>query len=182
MYDICEHKHSFAAWAAARAASWRPCRFSVKQGRELIESLRLGQQSLRDLNQSPDKLPAPEDFDGCHYRWRSQILFRSEKMALKGMTHGVAAKLINVYWKSMFVCGGEQDHPTVKVIHPPIDSLLLNGLAAHPNTRAKADWKSFHPWTGLSSARYEELIRKIRSAIPEGAPLWKIEEYWPGYR
>jgi hypothetical protein len=98
------------------------------------------------------------------------------------MSDGIAAKLLNVYLKAAFVCGGEHDQPRVKVIHPPIDRVLLIGLAGSPEMKSKTDWKRFHPWTDLDSERYQDLIGCIRAALPEGEPLWKIEEYWPGYQ
>lgn len=36
-YTIDEHRHRFAAWAASRAASVINCRFSVEQGKKILE-------------------------------------------------------------------------------------------------------------------------------------------------
>ncbi|MBE0440175.1 MAG: hypothetical protein IBX57_10550 [Gammaproteobacteria bacterium] len=36
-YSIEEHKHRFAAWAAARAANVNGCRFTVEQGKDILE-------------------------------------------------------------------------------------------------------------------------------------------------
>lgn len=179
MYDICEHKHRFATWAAARAASSKGCRFSVRQARDLIDEVRYQQLKLRDMLANADTLPSPEKFDQAHAEWRGQVRQAANGHGIE-MTHGVAAKLLNVYLKAAFVCGGEHDHPRVKVIHPPIDRLLLNGLATSPES--KKDWRRFHPWTGLDSQRYEELIGCIRDALPEGQALWRIEEHWRGYQ
>jgi hypothetical protein len=55
------------------------------------------------------------------------IWFFPETARLR-FTHGIAAKLVNVYLKSVFVCGGRHDHPRVRALHPPIDSLLLDAL------------------------------------------------------
>ncbi len=97
------------------------------------------------------------------------------------MTHGVAAKLINVYLKAAFVCGGLHDDTTVRVMHPPIDRLLLLELSHCPLTSPIADWRGFLPWTRLDSERYELLIGCIREALGEDEPLWKIEEHWRGF-
>ncbi len=88
------------------------------------------------------------------------------------MTHGVAAKLINVYLKAIFVCGGHHDHQRVRVLHPPIDRLLLRNLG----------WNNIGPWSHFESNTYEEVIDCIRKKIGTGQPVWKIEEYWPGFQ
>ena len=36
-YSIEEHKHRFAAWAAVRAANVNGCRFTVEQGKDILE-------------------------------------------------------------------------------------------------------------------------------------------------
>ena len=36
-YSIEEHKHRFAAWAAGRAANVNGCRFTVEQGKKILE-------------------------------------------------------------------------------------------------------------------------------------------------
>jgi hypothetical protein len=128
-----------------------------------------------------EELPDPGEFDQQHALWRRDVLSRASDQHLN-MTHGVAAKLINVYLKAVFVCGGHDDHPKVKAIHPPIDRLLLESLARCPKTRDITEWKSFHPWTRLDSNRYEALINLVRRALPNGEPLGKIEEYWQGYQ
>ena len=113
-YTIEEHKHRFAAWAASRAASVKGCRFSVEQGKAILERVQLNR-----LLPSPDNLPAPKSFDEVHREWRNQVISAAQELGLE-FTHGVAAKLINVYFKAAFVCGGYHNHVRVKAIHPPI--------------------------------------------------------------
>jgi hypothetical protein len=98
-------------------------------------------------------------------------------------THGVAAKLVNMYLKSRFVCGGHHVHTRVQSLHPPIDSVLLKGLArANVGGYAK-EWKlaATTRWSKFGSDDYEHVIALIRHSL-KGAPLWKIEEYWRGNR
>jgi hypothetical protein len=71
--------------------------------------------------------------------------------------------LLNVYLKVIFVCGGHHEHPKVVVVHPPVDSFLLSGLAAHPVMGPIAQWENY-VWSALKSTRYEELIAKMRVA------------------
>lgn len=123
-YTIEEHKHRFSAWAAGRAASVNGCRFSVEQAKEIIEAAGLNQ-----LLACPNNLPLPQDTDARHREWRNKVI-EAAKMLRLAFTHGVAAKLINIYLKAGFVCGGHHAHANVQALHPPIDSVLLDGLSA----------------------------------------------------
>lgn len=175
-YGIALHQHRFAAWAASRAASVRNQRFTVEQGRELLE--RSGfDQSLR----SPAQLPAPRLFDRSHEKWRRAIVDAASRQGLGNWTDGVAAKLINVYLKSRFVCGGCHDHERVRGLHPPIDSVLLTTLSEENVGGLRAVWMRAAKarWSKLDSAHYQEVIDAIRAAVG-GKPLWRIEEFWKG--
>lgn len=143
-------------------------------------SLGLGDSGTccNELLESPENLPKPDDFDTWHRVMRARIRGAAGR---NDVTDGVAAKLLSVYLKLTFVCGGYQEHPRVVVIHPPIDRLLLVGLARHEETRDVEAWTNFHPWSNLNSERYEKLIGCIRRVL-NGRPLWEIEKYWPGYQ
>jgi hypothetical protein len=52
----------------------------------------------------------------------------------------VAAKLINVYLKAVFVCGGQHSNKRVKSLHPPIDSQLLDELYNQNIGDLKREW------------------------------------------
>lgn len=96
-------------------------------------------------------------------------------------THGVAAKLLNVYLKSRFVCAGCHQNDRVAALHPPIDSVLLKALAdADVGGNAPA-WKKAArtTWSRFDSDDYEEVIHTMRASL-KGVPLWAIEEYWKG--
>ena len=97
-YTIEEHKHRFAAWAAGRAASVNGCRFSVEQAKTILETAGMNQ-----LLANPSNLPLPQDTDKSHREWRKEVTVAADKYGLN-FTHGVAAKLINIYLKSGFVC------------------------------------------------------------------------------
>lgn len=64
-YDIEEHKHRFAAWAAGRAASVKRCRFTVEQAKAIIEAV-----GLHRFIENPGTLPAPAAVDVQHRLWR----------------------------------------------------------------------------------------------------------------
>ena len=177
-YTIEEHKHRFAAWAAGRAASVNGCHFRVEQGKQILEAAK-----LKVLASAIDNLPQPNDFDTQHREWRNSIIQAAQQHQL-AFTHGVAAKLINVYLKSIFVCSGSHEDPRVKAIHPPIDSVLLDALYNQNIGGRRNEWQAARRvrWSRLNSEQYDNVISAIRVTIPKGNGLWQIEEYWQGFQ
>jgi hypothetical protein len=177
-YLIHEHKHKFSAWAASRAASVKNCRFSVQQGKAILEDAGLDQ-----LLVDPAKLPAPQDIDATHLEWRTAIVVAAKRQGLD-FKHGVAAKLINVYVKAGFVCGGHDTDPRVQALHPPIDSLLLRELYSKDVGGLGQEWSKAITirWSNFTSEQYERVIASIRSTLGANVPLWQIEKYWRGYQ
>lgn len=178
VYSIEEHRHRFAAWAAGRAANVNGCRFTVEQGKKLLEAA-----NLNTISKSINNLPPPNEFDDVHREWRNIVIKRAENLQLT-FTHGVAAKLINIYLKSIFVCGNSHIDPRVNAIHPPIDSLLLDSLYKQNIGGRSKDWQAARRirWSKLNSEQYEGLISAIQDTVSVSKGLWRIEEYWPGYR
>lgn len=176
-YAIEQHKHRFAAWAAGRAASVIGRRFSVEQAKGIIEAI-----GLQDLLVSPERLPLPGDIDEVHRAWREKAIGSAAADALS-ITHGVAAKLINVYLKAAFVCGGHHADERVGALHPPVDALLLDALGKGDLGGQGAAWRKARKlrWSNLDSGQYQDVIKAIRAAIP-GQPLWHVEEHWRGYQ
>lgn len=177
-YTLEEHRHRFGAWAASRAASVNGCRFSVESGRSLIEEAQINVAAL-----SPNDLPSEQNqFDLKHKEWRDKIIVLGKQQNIT-ISHGVAAKLINVYLKSMLVCAVDNSCQAVPYIHPPIDSLLLDELAEKDSIRFPAVWSKYVRirWSKLSSDEYQDLIDTIRLFM-DGKPLWAIEEYWRGFQ
>jgi len=172
-----QHRHRFAVWAAGRAASTKGCRFPVELGKDLLE--KAGLHRLAE----PKDLPEVADFDDRHLGWRNQMIAEACSRDLSSFTHGVAAKLINVYLKAMFVCGG-YDCDKVNALHPPIDSLLLTELAiSEQNGDLKKIWVSARRtrWSKFDGKTYEDVIRAIKRKV-DGRPLWDIEQYWRGHQ
>ena len=186
-YTIETHRHNYAAWAASRASSHsKTCKFKVAIGKMLLEHVRFGS----DITDA-DNLPTPKDLDDKHREWRESIiqLGNTQKFGKKNaktcqFTHGIAAKLINMYVKSVFVCGPQYDHDNVRNFHPPIDGILLKALednhddAEGPNIWAQLPEKR---WTEMDSDQYESTIECVRQQMGDN-PLWKIEENWRGYQ
>ena len=102
----------------------------------------------------------------------------------KTFTHGVAAKLINIYLKAGFVCGGQDNDPRVQALHPPIDRLLLEELYRNDIGGLRGEWGQARKirWSKFTSKQYETVIASIRSALGVNVPLWHIEKYWRGYQ
>ena len=162
-YTLARHRHNQAAWAAATAASVRGCRFSVAKGKAIIEAAGLADQVANP--------PSAEHLDEMHRTWRAAIIKAAEAHGVR-MTHGVAAKLINVYFKYQ---SADQ--------HPPIDAVLLKGLSDSNVGGFRAVWDEARRirWSKFSSANYEKVIHHARLAL-QGKPLWMIEEHWCGHQ
>ena len=177
-YSIEEHKHRYSAWAASRAASTITSRFSVLQGKRIIENIGLNQLIAR-----PELLPSPKTINAIHRRWREDAIRAAVDEGLEGFSHGVAAKLINVYFKGTFVCAGHDQHVNVAALHPPIDSVLLNALYKENVGELRDDWAIARGirWSKLNSDQYEHLIANITNVMGN-RPLWEIEEFWRGHQ
>jgi hypothetical protein len=177
-YTIKEHKHRFSSWAASRAASIKGCRFSVEIGKNIIEEC-----GLHEFIDNPSLLPEPQNIDSKHREWRKQVISSGKKYGIE-ITHGVAAKLINMYFKSALVCGGSHEDERVKALHPPIDSLILDSLIKNNIGGYKKEWRKFSRirWSKLNCQEYEDLIAKLRSCFGINNGFWHVENHWQGYR
>jgi hypothetical protein len=176
-YDIQEHKHRFAAWAAGRAASVKGCRFRVEQAKAIIDAA-----GLRQYIENPDALPSPANVDDQHRVWRQAVIGAASQMDMQ-FTHGVAAKLINIYFKAALVCGGDHQHNRIGCLHPPIDKVLLDELKRQNVGGLRREWRtaSSTGWSNFDSDQYQSVIDNIRTAFPN-APLWEVEGYWQGHQ
>lgn len=176
-YSIIEHKHRFASWAASRGAATSPlCRFEVEFGKMLLEK-----SALYKVAKSINNLPNSNDFTKKHKIWREEIIHIAKEHQ-KEFSHGVAAKLINLYLKSIFVCAENIHDKRIQAIHPPIDSILLEELYKKNIGNQKLAWNKARKtkWSKFNSKDYEEVIEAIELSTKEG--LWTIEKYWQGYQ
>jgi hypothetical protein len=177
-YSISEHEHRLAAWAAATAArASKNCRFSVEKGRGLLEEA--GLNAAFEIT----SLPAPTNFEKQHWTWRQRIEEVGRAQVHNDFTHGVAAKLINVYLKTRFINASSLHHPITNVLHPPIDAELLRALADKNVGNLQREWKKYKKigWSNFSSADYTNCINHVREVCRD-QPLWKIEYYWKGHQ
>lgn len=134
----------------------------------------------------------PDDFDTEHGIWCKTMIEEAKKhlnenISLdkkeKSISYGVAAKLINVYLKSILVCGGYHEHEKVKKIHPPIDRLLLTELAKKDDYPRKNVWKKYAEkgWSKFESEDYQVVILNAKEFVKSKA-LYTIESFWIGYQ
>ena len=174
-FKIENHKHKFAVWAAGRAASVTGQRFKVKLAKDLIDAIELKRYIDR-----PDALP--DNFDEEHHVWCKKLIAQSDKK----ISYGVAAKLINVYLKTILVCGGYNEHEKVKMIHPPIDRLLFKGLAKCNVGDLKGYWKQHlekgKGWSQFDEEAYKQVIGKIKECTASDSGLYTIEHFWVGHQ
>jgi len=177
-YTIQTHTHLFSSWAASRAASVTHNRFKVEIGQNILKEANLVQ-----FISNPNSLSSSQtEFNQNHRQWRENIIEIANNYQLS-FTHGISAKLINIYFKSAIICGGHHEHENIKYIHPPIDSVLLKKLASiNFNGKAKFWRKSNNKrWSKFSAYEYEEVIQEIKNGL-KGEPLWTIEQYWQGFQ
>ena len=141
-----------------------------------------------------------KDFDIQHASWRECIckLAKDKKIShgtsikkdkretgnylreKESMSHGLAAKLINIFIKALMPSDMDSISSELQErwckVHPPIDSILLNGMDECGFGNGNVNWvKQYAPWTKLTSCEYQELIDNIRQYEP---CLWKIERFW----
>jgi len=184
-YDFVEHVHKFACWAAATAARQSPhCRFQVERGKVIVEHVGLKEEFL----EKPFFRTGADEFDLLHRRLRvSAIQYAKEILSNEyksTFTHGVAAKLINVYAKLALIAQGQSACESALHVHPPIDLLLLRELSRQCEGDGRRYWasKASIGWSNFDAWDYEDAITKLRELVGPGNPLWTVEEHWRGHR
>lgn len=190
-YDLIEHRHRLAVWAAARAAS-RGGEWGVTVERAFDWIAHLG---LRNLLIGYDNLIAPDQFDEQHRSWRHKVIDRAGMNdAGASLSHGKAAKLINAYVKVGVVCAScEADgqipiagRARIGAIHPPIDRILLRRLPRREGTDDAAFFAAIRPWSQFNSNEYERVIERLRAIALSCRPnepleFWQLEQFWAGH-
>ena len=166
-YSTYQHRHNFAIWAAARA---------TQRGFTTTESLKeaLEATGIKTFIERPCKRG---DFDDHHRRWCRSICRHLKSAQVEGVSYGRAAKLVNVYLKSMVVLP-DLSSEVASYVHPPIDRILLQSVAKDPEVSTERSRALRNTsWTKLSEAEYFDLISMLKD-INGDRPFWKIEEHW----
>jgi hypothetical protein len=169
------HRHNFSAWAAARAAQRRWRGAKVPKIVSAIERSGL-ESAVADTKSYP---LTSEDFDSFHRRYAKEIISLLRAQGVASVTYGRAAKIIAIYLKSMVVIGPLWDTPFARVIHPPLDQILLCGLASRDGLPKGLQRKcKTVKWTKLSEDEYFDLIQAFRQASLDEPAFWMLEQYW----
>jgi hypothetical protein len=174
-YSMFEHRHRFAAWAAARAAqrSW-------KGGANSVLVAALHDHGPRELLAGDAALwpDTAARYDASHRQWCEDMI---AGLATKGVeaTYGRAAKLVAIYMKAMVVTGPHAESELAKVLHPPIDDILTNALAKCTgfSTDHRRLWRRCK-WTKLDLRSYFEIIEAMRAEGLNQPRFWAVERFW----
>ena len=177
-YSLGEHRHRFACWAAARAASMKFAGGSNRAMRIALEESALPALLLGPPQAWPQ---SAAEFDRAHSRWCGDVVSSLHGQGVETATYGRAAKLVAVYVKAMIVCGDDAESALGEVAHPPIDRLLLQTLAKQPRfpSQLRRDWRRTS-WTTLDIDGYDEVILSLRQAGLDYQGFWRVERWWSG--
>lgn len=161
-YNILEHRHRFAMWAAARAV--QRSFTSTEFIREAIEATSLRRFSESELNISS------KDYEKLHKEWCSQI--ETSLNSKVDCSYGRAAKIIAIYLKTSVIIPEKGLTQRCEVIYPPIDRLLLHALSKFEELKDFYNEK----WTTFNEVKYSEVADRIRQKFSHFN--WRVEEYW----
>jgi hypothetical protein len=174
-YDIHEHRHRFAVWAASRAAQR-----GLKGGHNVELGRALEACGVALVVRTPSSWPGTaKAFDAAHLRWCRSIVAALSASGTPHATFGRAAKLVAVYLKTMIVIAGYHDTPFGCILHPPIDGILLRHLASDSqfDGQLRRRWKRTR-WTQLDEPSYASLVGEFRRVKLDQPAFWAIERNW----
>lgn len=178
-YSIEKHKHLYAKWCAAAAYGRGLADGGNALAFQLIEASDLG------------KVTRPEhigqDVDQWQMDFMRTIVAKAAQLGITDFSFGRAQKLVNIYLKTVLVCGGYHLHRNVALLHPPLDSELFKGLRSFlsKNRATHAEARSAfilaqrrNPrWTKFSEVDYLAHINAIK-LLMAGKPMYQVEEHW----
>lgn len=162
-YSFSDHLHNYAVWTAAR---------SVQRGYTNTKNIKaaIEKTELQKIANNGG-IKTSKEFDEFH-RKTANILIKELTGLGVPTTYGRAAKIIAVYLKTSVVIRDKGESQLSKIVHPPIDNILLTNLAKINTGIVLRNIK----WSKLSEFEYFELIAKLRSLNMNS--FWKIEKYW----
>lgn len=176
-YTIDQHKHLYASWCAARAYGRGLANGGNETAFKLISAAGL------------DQVKGPDDIGEDVDAWQLELMDRIMVAAapIPGFEFGHAQKLVNIYLKTVLVCGGHHNDPKVACLHPPVDSKLLDGLRSYLSKERVSQGearKAFlaaqrvnSRWSTFKRKHYLAHIEAIKMVMA-GRPLYLVEEHW----
>lgn len=178
-YSIEKHKHLYAKWCAAAAYGRGLVGGGNALAFDLIEASGLGTVT------GPEHIE--ENVDQWLIDFMEKIVDKAKNLGVTDFSFGRAQKLVNIYLKTVLVCGGHHQNPRVALLHPPLDLELFNGLRTYlSRNRASlaearlafiAAQKRNRCWTKFSKEDYLAHIDAIK-LLMAGRPLYQVEEHW----
>ncbi len=162
-YTFSDHLHNYSVWTAARAVQRGYT--TTNNIKSAIDATELQDLSIRGENMSQ------KVFDNFHRQTANEIIQNIEEKGIK-TTYGRAAKIIAVYLKTAIIIRDSGESTLSKIIHPPIDNILLTNLSKSNKELGLSNIK----WTQLNEKEYFELIEKLRTLNLNY--FWELEEHW----
>lgn len=168
-YDLAEHAHVFALWAAARAIQRR-----AKGAKSKGLSKAFASAGLRAEFQAADQSQWDAvSFDAEHKGWCER--FQRSAAPAFVLSFGQAAKFIAIYLKVVLVLRVPQSS-FGKCVHPPIDGELLKAVPEAHLAAVGLDHSS--AWTKFDFESYSAAIAALRAWMPDLEEFWRIEAFW----
>lgn len=163
-YTLKEHKHRFAVWTAARAVqrSWT----TTLKISQVIHAVKLS-----EFVSTFKTLTGQQDFDDKHIALCDRMIDEFRLIDIEA-SYGRMAKIVAVYLKTSIIICAEADNDKIRLIHPPIDRILLKNLPANINFD---DIKNLN-WTQLDKNAYWNIVKIIRERL--GVFDWRLEMAW----
>jgi hypothetical protein len=170
--------HEFAVWTSARAVQRNFT--TTKIIKQAIENA-----GIREFAKDFQSCSMSESsFDEKHTELANKLIDSFNNLALlenlkiekEGkITYGRMAKIIAIYLKTSVVIPNQGKGELTKVLHPPIDAILLKALHKKPESQSLKLNKI--TWTKLNESEYFELINKLRKTFILDY-FWELEQYW----
>jgi hypothetical protein len=162
-YSFTDHLHTYAVWTAARASQRAFTTTANIKGA-------IDKTELKNLITEERDFTLVQ-FDEFHKQTAKIIIdYLNEKEIIT--TYGRAAKIIAIYLKTAIVIRNSGQGSLAKILHPPIDRILLTNL----NKKIKSLELKEIKWTQLTETDYFEIIEKLRTLKKDY--FWELEEYW----
>lgn len=163
-YTLNEHRHRFAIWTAARAVqrSWTTT---------ANISIVITAVNLTDIAEGYKNCENQAAFDELHALTCERMIEEFRLLDVVA-TYGRVAKILAVYLKTTIIVTRERDEHQIRLIHPPVDRILLQKLSSEPGLEELRKLN----WTQLDKARYNAMVASIRSCL--NMFDWRLEERW----
>ncbi len=167
-YTIQNHIHNFAIWTAARASQRDFAKTKYIQAAIASTDLKaFAEGKLPQIKQAME-------FDQFHKKTCQAIIDFFKTHNLPHCSYGRAAKIVAIYLKTAVIMPSRGEGNLASIIHPPIDSILLNNLHQEPEyKKLRLNERS---WTKLEKEEYWDLWEQLKTIQKE--PYWALERFW----